>query len=398
MRRAVINAGLVLGSIGFTLCCVEVALRVLGLSFPVFMQPHDTLGWSYIPYVEGYSAHEATAWVQINSAGFRDQHRERVKPSSAFRIAVLGDSFTDNSNVDFDDAFPTVVERELSSCGGFKKQEVEVLNFGVSGYGTAQSYLLLQQQVLSYAPDLVVLAFYNGNDVADNSSVLSAETQKSRPFYLIRDRRLVLDVTFRETAEFKKATHDANFVRLLVNTSYVAQLVKQLYLRRSVVPEQPIPQVARFDAERQGSSTIRPLFPDIFSRPLNSVWEDAWQVTEALILAMRDVVQAHGAEFLVVMIPEPAQVYPDPAIRQRIQQEYRLSDLVYPERRFTPYAKAGELNILMLVEPFLEILSKDPIFLHGFLPTYGAGHWNRSGNQAGGRLIAQHICATHSNE
>ena len=113
-----------------------------------------------------------------------------------------------------------------------KKQGVEVLNFGVSGYGTAQSYLLLRQHVQSYGPDLVVLAFYNGNDVADNSIVLSTETQKSRPFYLIRDGRLVLDASFQETAAFKNAKYESMLVHAFLNKSYVFQLVKQLSLRR----------------------------------------------------------------------------------------------------------------------------------------------------------------------
>lgn len=390
--------GLVLGSIVLTLCCVELALRVLGLSFPVFMQPNDMIGWSYYPDVEGYSVHEATIWVKINADGFRDRHHERVKPSSMFRIAVVGDSFTEGSNVAFEDTFPTVVERELASCSMFKKQGVEVLNFGVSGYGTAQSYLLLRQHVLSYQPDLVVLAFYNGNDVADNSIVLSTETQKGRPFYLIRDGRLVLDASFQETAAFKKAKYEAMLVHAFLNKSYMFQLVKQLYLRRPVLSRHPMSmsQVERFNETRHDSSTLKPLFPEVFSPPNDSVWEEAWKVTEMLILAMRDVVKSQGAEFLVVMIPEPVQVYPDPPTRERIKQAYGLSDLAYPERRFKPYAQAAKLDVLMLLEPFLEILSNDPIFFHGFPQAYGAGHWNHAGNQAGGRLIAQHICSKHS--
>ena len=396
LQRVLPNVGLVLGSIVLTLCCVELALRVLGLSFPVFMQPNDTLGWSYFPDVEGYSVHEATTWVKINADGFRDRRHERVKPSSTFRIAVVGDSFTEGSNVAFEDTFPAVVERELAFCSMFKEQKVEVLNFGVSGYGTAQSYLLLRERVLLYEPDLVVLAFYNGNDVADNSIVLSAETQKGKPFYLIRDGRLVLDASFQETAAFKKAKREAMLVQAFLNKSYLFQFSKQLYLRRAVLSGHPMSQVERFDEARHGSSTLRPLFPEVFSRPIDSVWEEAWKVTEALILAMRDAVKSQGAEFLVVMIPEPAQVYPDPPTRERIKQAYGLSDLAYPERRFKPYAQAAQLDILMLLEPFLEILSNDPMFFHGFPPAYGAGHWNRAGNQAGGRLIAQHICSEHS--
>jgi hypothetical protein len=44
--------------------------------------------------------------VSLNSHGFRDVEFPMAKPSSAFRIICLGDSWTFGANVDQEDAFP----------------------------------------------------------------------------------------------------------------------------------------------------------------------------------------------------------------------------------------------------------------------------------------------------
>ena len=44
-----------------------------------------------------------------------------------------------------------------------------MINLGVGGFGTLQELLVLEQEGLRFDPDLVILAFYFGNDVANNS-------------------------------------------------------------------------------------------------------------------------------------------------------------------------------------------------------------------------------------
>ena len=54
---------------------------------------------------------------------------------------------------------------------------VEVLNLGVGGYGTAQQLLTLEEDGLRYRPDLVVLGFFLGNDVQNNSRAIETGLQ-----------------------------------------------------------------------------------------------------------------------------------------------------------------------------------------------------------------------------
>ena len=54
------------------------------------------------------------------------------------------------------------------------------------------------------------------------------------------------------------------------------------------------------------------------------------------------------------------------------------------------------LELFALRDPLLELLDKDPVFLYGFPPRYGQGHWNETGNRVAGRLIAEHVCRNYS--
>src|SRR4029079_2733640 len=73
--------------------------------------------------------------------------------------------------------------------------------------------------------------------------------------------------------------------------------------------------------------------PLIYRQPENDVWDDAWRVTEKLILAMRDEVRSRSAQFLVVTLSNGIQVNPDAALREQFMQTFKIDDLFYPDKR-----------------------------------------------------------------
>ncbi|MBI4125634.1 MAG: hypothetical protein HY609_02345 [Deltaproteobacteria bacterium] len=101
---------------------------------------------------------------QINRRGFRggvDYSYE--KPPGVLRVLVLGDSFTVGYEVDQDETYAVVLERELKKRG----IAAEVINAGVSGFSNAEELVFLEQEGVRYQPDVVVLGFYF-NDLEDN--------------------------------------------------------------------------------------------------------------------------------------------------------------------------------------------------------------------------------------
>jgi lysophospholipase L1-like esterase len=91
-----------------------------------------------------------------NRLGYRDRDHATAKPPGTYRIVVLGDSIAAGYRIPrTGDAFPALLERSLRAAG----LPVEVLNFGVTGYNTEQEVETLRARALSFAPDLVLLAY-----------------------------------------------------------------------------------------------------------------------------------------------------------------------------------------------------------------------------------------------
>jgi lysophospholipase L1-like esterase len=113
---------------------------------------------------------------RINNQGMRaDRGFSYEKPEGLFRIVSLGDSFTVGYEVEVEETFSSVIERELRALG----VPVEVLNAGVSGYSNAEALLYLERELLRYSPDLVLISFF-GNDLVDNVRSGLFELEASR--------------------------------------------------------------------------------------------------------------------------------------------------------------------------------------------------------------------------
>ena len=83
----------------------------------------------------------------INAQGMRSERDfDYKKPEGVRRIVCLGDSFTAGYEVQQEETFASVMERELSGRG----QRVEVLNAGVSGFSTAEELLYLERELGRY--------------------------------------------------------------------------------------------------------------------------------------------------------------------------------------------------------------------------------------------------------
>lgn len=137
MKKGVFRLLALLTGCAGALVLGESGLRLLGVSFPMFWRPDDQLGFALQPGESGWYKAEGEAYVVINREGMRDQERTRAKSSDTVRIALLGDSMTEAVQVPLERTLAAVLEQEFGEHARFGGKKVEVLNFGVSGYGTA---------------------------------------------------------------------------------------------------------------------------------------------------------------------------------------------------------------------------------------------------------------------
>src|SRR5262245_15135724 len=156
-------------TVGTAACVLELGVRVFHPTSDFLWQWDPHTGMRLIPGKHGRSVKPGLfdVAVEVNSAGFRDREHSQDKRPGVRRIAVIGDSFVEALQVPFEQSVTSLLENRLSRS--------EVMNFGVSGTGTARQYLALRHYVLPYRPDVVVLFFFAGNDFSDNSRRLQGK-------------------------------------------------------------------------------------------------------------------------------------------------------------------------------------------------------------------------------
>ncbi len=106
---------------------------------------HPVLGWRY-------AANHRSAAHQLNSAALRSTKDYSPRPGpGVLRIAAFGDSFVYGSEVENQDAWAALIEKD--------NPDLEVLNYGVPGYGTDQAYLRYRLEGATFAPQVVLIGF-----------------------------------------------------------------------------------------------------------------------------------------------------------------------------------------------------------------------------------------------
>ena len=172
MKKLFGISGLIVFGFVLALIIADAGIRIANHWFPYFYCYDDYRGWGLQPGASGFYSREGESSVRINDDGFRGPDYSKSKPADTIRVAVLGDSYVQAIQVPENETLVAVIERELANCPALKGKRVQAINFGVDGYGTAQELITLKRKVWDYAPDIVVLAVFLGNDIRNNSVVL----------------------------------------------------------------------------------------------------------------------------------------------------------------------------------------------------------------------------------
>ncbi|HVF59545.1 MAG TPA: SGNH/GDSL hydrolase family protein [Thermoanaerobaculia bacterium] len=390
-RRLLARFALAAAATLFALAALELGLRLVGWSHPNFYRPDPVRGWELRPGAAGRWRQEGDAPVRINRDGLRDEEHPLAKPPRELRIALLGDSMVEALQVPRDRTFWELVERRLEGCEPLRGRRVEVLNFGVSGYGTAQELLTLRHEVWKYRPDLVLLGFYAGNDVRNNHQPL--EQDPLRPYFTLAGDppRLVLDASFRDSRGYRlRRSAPGRLLYGVLDASRALQLGKQAKSALDGL-------VGSWKARKstRGEAALQELGLDnaVYAPPADAEWRQAWRTTEALIRQMHREARAHGARFAVVTLTTPIQVDPDAGKRRAFAARLGVRDLFAPERRLAVFARREGFPLLPLAPDLQRHAARTGAYLHGFPNTPpGEGHWNPEGHRVAGNRIALWLC------
>ncbi len=266
-------AGLLLG---------EGLVRLLSPVGPALLVTDPGVGKRFTPGFRGrVFVDEAGREVElrINADGFPGPDRPRAKARGALRVAVIGDSMTAALATEERRRFVALLEGALAAAS--PGRPVEVLNFGVSSASTGSALVTWRTVASGYAPDVVLLAFFTGNDLGDNSPRL---TRAPRVYF-------DLDASGRLVAG-KMPPPTPALTRWLDRHS-------RLYVWQKVVTRR-----LRASARASGSEPDQLAFAPAGGRDV----EHAWALTAALLRTFRDEVEATGARFALAVIPCAEQV------------------------------------------------------------------------------------------
>ena len=259
-------------------------MRLLSPIGPALLVTDPGAGKRYVPGFRGrVFVDEAGREVDVrfNTAGFRGPEWASRGSVGGLRVAVLGDSMTAAIATDEERTFVRLLEASLASREA--SGPVEVMNFGVSSASTGSALVTWRGVAASYRPDVVLLAFFTGNDLGDNSPRL---TRAPRAYFEVdKAGRLVPGPDPEPTSAF---------VRWLDRHSRLYVWQKTAFRRLRA-------------ARQEALGGIEPGHL-IFARDGGPDVEHAWSLTAALLRALRDEVEASGARFGLVVVPCAEQV------------------------------------------------------------------------------------------
>ena len=173
-----------------------------------------------------YQTSEFRTSLKFNSWGLRDKEYSLQKSKNMFRILILGDSYTEALQVNLSNIYTELLEEKLNKISNIS---FEVINSGVSGFGTADELKYLETKGLNLNPDMIILQFTLGNDVIDNVY--------DNNFYYIKNSN-ILNKTYKKKYAHKiedffgSYSHFAQFLRLSLRKKFSSS--KEEWERKSI--------------------------------------------------------------------------------------------------------------------------------------------------------------------
>jgi GDSL-like lipase/acylhydrolase family protein len=368
-RGAVLGSlALAVASVALTLVALEIGLRLFDTETRLLFVKDSGLGHRYIPGFAGRQyVDEAGRSIDLrfNRLGFRGPDHDESKPPGVRRIAVLGDSFVAAVGVEEPDTMVARLEAMLSEASPGTRWEV--LNFGVSGYSTAQSLLVWRSIASRFEPDVVVLCFFLGNDPLDNSSRLS---RYFRPYFHVDAAGQLVEEPFARTRASLNGWLDEH---------------SRLYVWEKEKTRQVRGRFAHADGGGDADDPGRRLV--IYDTQPDPPMREAWAISEALVAALAREVTATGARFVVVGIPERGQILDAEWARLEAGApagrgaRYQRG---YPDEMLDAIGTSHGIPVLSLTPAFRGDPHADALLLQGF-------HWSERGNALAAQTVYDYL-------
>lgn len=304
-RNRLLNVTLVFLSVNLAFAGLEIGLRAgiipddrsvssedIRCSGPEALhQFHPEYGWTLSPnatYLRQWqkpNGEDDVYLFETNEDGFRDTY-----DSGERNVIVVGDSFTEGAGVTQGGQYATLLDHWFPNTSFHA--------YGAGGYGTDQELLTYRNVSDQYDHELVILAYYYGND-ANNNVGEGWPPGPRRPQFELRDGRLVqvhepVDRMPEGAAGFRDHGLVGSVHRTALDTS---RAYHWTYRRARTIAS----QVGLVGGGESGPP----------SPPTGDSLQSQLRLTGALLGNLSEEAADHDAEVLVVGIPARGEVTPD---------------------------------------------------------------------------------------
>ncbi len=283
------------------------------------------------------------AEINTNSQGLRGSRDYSIqKPAHTTRVVSLGDSFVFGWGVKDNETFSARLEQF--------DPNLEVLNFGVAGYGLDQILLSYRELVREYQPDVVIVAIYPEDFWRATRSF--RDTGHAKPYFTLSGKQLLLhNVPTPQPFELKYNQFPDLIESNKIEDFFEKSILYRLF-RRAIL--------------RIGKD-LGWVDPDS---------TDEWLLGRQLLKAFLSDIRADGAQALFVIVP------PDRWFKSSQEDSFKRSLLRFVEREQVP--------TIDLTPIFLKLIQQSDLTEYYIKDDW---HWTAKGHKLVALTLMDYITA-----
>jgi len=254
-------------------------------------------------------------------------------------------------------------------------RQVEVINFGVAGYGTDQELLLFEKQGRLYQPDAVVVFFY-ANDLWNNTADKGIGAERGyKPFFRVgRDGGLHLaGVPVKKTRYWDESWLAAQpWHRRLGRYGHQHWHLYVLLEKALADPEVSPGQRQQF-------------YEGLYGRDVAGRWRPLWDLTGRILQAFKETVARTGAEMLLVYAPAIVQIEEENwRTKRELHGLVGEFDRRKPSRELARLAAQHDIPFVDLSGPFAEAAEEQRLYFRD-------SHWNERGHALAAQVVGDYL-------
>lgn len=357
----------------------EMYFRFFNPQLPAFLRPDPVVGTMHF---SNYTVRQNTSCMKaatvFNNDGMNDVNHSIDKPEGTYRIALIGDSYVEAMQFPVEQSFFKMMEKGLQDRG----HAVEVLSFGVGGFGTLQEYYLLRDYALKYHPDLIILSVFTYNDIRNNSFDL--EKSLDMPYAVLNEQGSLEFPEFKLRKEYVQ-TFESPLRTIIFEHSHLVRFIYRLS-NQSLLFRNFLAFFHLQTPAVESNAVKRDLSDELYFTVPTEKWTKAWLVTEALLRKVQDESLAHDASFLLFSLSNNVQL--SDASFSVVQDKYpeTILDVDLPEKRLTEIAGRYDMPYVSAL-PWMRDLSASGVVVHPECH----GHWSPEASRVAGDRLADFV-------